>query len=369
VYLENKMTDINTAHTDSNRVFDEFSPKKLILQVQSSGVYIISKWKIILLFAIIAGLAGAANSYFKKPTYVAEITFALDEGAAQSAKTDYSQLSEQLGISTVLDAGGVFSSMTNIVELIQSRLLIEKTLRSSVSIDGKSLVYADFFLDSLHYRDKWMKGSPYSRLNFLSEKKDKEEKLFESAIIRNIYETVISQNIKIDKKGKGTTIISVICLSQNELFSKYFLEALIAEVTRYYIEIKTQRAKNNVTFLQNRTDSIRNAFNSALYGRASFADAHVNPIRQITSVSGEKQQTDVQILRTTYIDLVRSLESAKTTLMRETPLIQYIDVPILPLKMNLGGILKNFLIFFFLGGFLTSVFLLLYKIYRYIILN
>lgn len=354
---------------DSNRVFDEFSPKKLIILVQRSGSYIFSKWLIILIVAILFGTAGAIRSYLKKPLYNAEITFALDEGAGQSAKNDYSQLSEQLGIETVLDAGGVFSSPTNIVELMQSRLLIEKTLRSTINIHGKPLVYGDFFLDSLDFRNKWMKGSPYYKLHFLSPKKDTPEILFENNIIRNIYETLITKNILVDKKGKGTSIISVSCISENELFSKYFLEALINEVTQFYIETKIHRAKINVAFLQKRTDSIRNAFSGALYGRASFTDANINPIRQITIVSGEKQQTDVQILRSTYIDLVRSLESAKTTLMRETPLIQYIDLPILPLKMNSSGMMKNFIIFFLVGLFLIVVYLIVRKGIRYIVLN
>lgn len=365
------MTEITaTANPNVSHRFEEFSPKKFILQIQHSVTYIASKWKTILFIALLFGIAGAVYSFLKKPTYTAEITFALDEEAVQLPKSGYSQLNEQLGIGTSSEMeGSVFSSMTNIAELMQSRLLIEKTLRNTVNVDGRNLVFADFFLDSLDYRNKWMKGSSYYRTNFISQKKDKREILFDNNIIRNIYEKLINQYIKIDKKGKGTSIISVTCTSQNELFSKYFLEALIDAVTRYYIEVKTEHAKMNVDFLQNRTDSMRNAFNGALYGKAAFADAHINPNRQIMSVSGEKQQTDVQILRTSYTDLVRSLELAKTTLMRETPLIQYIDIPILPLRINTSSAVKNFLIFFLIGGFIESLYLLINKIYQYIILH
>ncbi len=354
---------------DSNRVIEEFSPKKLIILVQRSGSYILSKWMIILIVAILFGIVGSIRSYLKKGVYTAEITFALDEGAGQSAKNSYAQISEQLGLETVLDAGGVFSSPTNIVELMQSRLLIEKTLRSTVNSNGKTLVFADFFLDSLDYRDKWMKGSPYHNLDFLSQKKEAAESLYENNIISNIYATLLTKNLSVDKKGKGTSIIAVSCVSENELFSKYFLEALINAVTQYYIEIKTQRAQINVQFLQKRTDSIRNAFSGALYSKAGFNDNNINAVRQVSTVSGEKQQTDVQILKTTYVDLVRSLESAKTTLMRETPLIQYIDLPILPLKMTGSGTIKNFIIFFMIGLFLTVVYFLIRKGIRYILLS
>lgn len=350
--------------TGSSQVFDEFSPRKLVVLGQHSGAYLFSKWKTILLVALLFGLGGYIRSYLKKPTYVAEITFALDEGAGQSTKSEYSQLSEQLGIETILNAGGVFSSPTNILELMQSRLLIEKTLRDSVSIAGKQIIFANFFLDSLDYRDKWLKGQ---QLNFSSVKKDTNEVLFESKVIRDIYQNLITQNIGVDKKGKGTSIISVSCTSESQLFSKFFLEALINKVTQYYIETKTLRSKINVAFLQKRTDSIKNAFSGALFGRAAFTDANINAVRQISTVSGEKQQTDVQILKTTYVDLVRSLEAAKSTLMRETPLIQYLDLPILPLKANSSGPLKNFIVFFIIGAFLIIFYLTVKKGLQYIV--
>ncbi|MEO6231966.1 MAG: Wzz/FepE/Etk N-terminal domain-containing protein [Ferruginibacter sp.] len=363
------MTEETIISTSDNRVFDEFSPKKLIVLVQHSFSYILSKWLVIVLVALLFGIGGLLRSYFKKPTYVAEITFALDEGAGQSAKSNYSQLSEQLGLDNMLEAGGVFSSATNIVELMQSRLLVEKTLRETVNINGKPIVFADLFLDSLDYRDKWMKGSAYYKMDFKAVKKDTNHVLFENRIFRNIYETIISENIGVDKKGKGTTIISVSCTSESELFSKYFLEALINKVTQYYIETKTLRAKTNVEFLQKRTDSIKSAFSGALFGKAAFTDANINAVRQISTVSGEKQQTDVQILRTTYVDLVRSLESAKTTLMRETPLIQYLDIPILPLKMTRSSGMKNFIIFFMLGAFIIIFYLVVKKGISYILQN
>ena len=170
------MSTLNTTSPESARVFDEFSPKKLVLQVQSAGRYLLSRWWKILGFGLLLGIAGVAYTFTKKPTYVAEITFALDEGAALSSKNDLSNIAEQLGLVTSMEAGGVFSSITNIGELMRSRMMIEKTLKTSVNIDGKQLLFADFFLDSLNYRDKWMKGSPYYKINFTAPPKDKKGK-------------------------------------------------------------------------------------------------------------------------------------------------------------------------------------------------
>ncbi len=361
------MIENTSTQQDTNRVFDEFSPKKLILQIQSTGSYILSKWIIILLVAVVFGITGYIYVASKNSTYVAEITFAMDEGASQSARSDFAQLSEQLGMGQVLEAGGIFSSTTNIVELMRSRLLIEKTLRSTVTINGRSLLFADFFLDSLNYREKWLGDTSGHKLNLNAVKKSRQDSLFENNIIRNIYQVLTTQNIKIDTKGKGTSIISVTCTTENELFSKYFLEALIDKVISFYIDNKTQRAKLDVAFLQHRTDSIKNVFTGSLYGKAAFTDANINSVRQVGTVSGDRQLVDIQIQKTTYADLFRSLEIAKTTLMKETPLIQYIDFPILPLKMNSPGPLKMAILLFIVGCFITLLLLLLFKIYRHFI--
>lgn len=336
-----------------NRVFDEFSPKKAILQTRYLALYIGSKWLTIIVVSLLFGAAGYLYTHLKKPQYFAEITFALDEGASSQSKSPAALIQEKLGIEVESEAGGVFSSMSNIVELIKSRLLIEKTLKSSVTIKGKKLVFADFFLDSLDYRDKWIKDRPNHQLNFKSYSANSTEGLLTNSVINNMYDVLVNKYLSITTKGDGTTIISVTCISENELFSKYFLEALLNEVTEYYIETKTQRSKINLAFLQRKTDSVKTAYYNTMYNRASFADSHSNPSRQIATVYRDKQLTDVQILRTSYSDLVKSLDAAKNSLLKDTPLFQFLDTPILPLKKFNSNPLLSFLMFAIVGACLT----------------
>lgn len=353
---------METATYNTQQFNDDFSPKRFLQQVSSIIRYLLSKWLIIVSVGIGFGILGAIYASSKNTTYQSEISFALEEEATQKAKNGFVEMGEELGLgSSSIDASGaLFGRMTNIVELMQSRLLIEKTLRSTVTIYGKPIIFANFFLDSLDdYRNKWLKDAPYYNLKFNTNS----DTIYQSGIIRNIHETLISKYIKITQKGKGTTLISVSCNTENELFSKYFLEKLVKEVTTFYTDIKTQRAKTNLAFIEKRMDSIRPAYSGALHGRAAFMDAHVNPVRQIAVVSTEKQQTDVQILKSSYIELSRSLEAAKIALVKDTPLIQYLDMPILPLKTTGGGsMVKYFLILFFLGVFVTAGFLFVKKV-------
>jgi LPS O-antigen subunit length determinant protein (WzzB/FepE family) len=219
-------------------------------------------------------------------------------------------------------------------------------------------------VDSLEYRAKWLRGAANDRPDFNAVKKSKDDQLLQNRLLLMMYEKLRTENIIIDKKGKETTILSVACMSTNENFSKYFLETFIDQVTAYYVDIKTERAKKNLEFIQKRTDSMRAAYQSTLYGRAVTSDANTNPNFQVTLVPQENQQTDVQILKAAYSELARSQEAAKTTLNRSTPLIQYLDRPTLPLRMNTSKRWLSFMLGLLGGMLLTSLFLLLRRAYR-----
>ncbi|MBA4167744.1 MAG: hypothetical protein H0X41_09425 [Chitinophagaceae bacterium] len=349
-------------YQEPNRRFDQLSVAKLIVRVRQVRHLLLVRWGRIIGFGILFSLACSAYFYFKDPVYPAEVSFVLDEQSSEIARADFSDLPAGLGLRQTVDpSGSVFSTLNNVVELISSRMLIEKTLKSQVSVNGKSLVLADFFLDSLDYRTKWINDPKYAHLNFRSDTADAARTLYINSLLGRMYDLLNKKIITIEKKGKGTSIIGVTCTSKNELFSKYFIEALIRNTEQYYTETKTQRAKINLEFIRRRTDSVKAVYNAALYGKAVFTDANVNPGRQVAIVSGEKQQTDILILRTAYIELARTMESAKTSLSRDTPLFQYLDTPVLPLKKIAPPLLIYFFIFFIAGIMISSLYLLFNK--------
>ena len=93
--------------------------------------------------------------------------------------------------------------------------------------------------------------------------------------------------------------------------------------------------------LQRQVDSVRNALNGAIIGVANETDNvyNLNPAFNIKGAPSKKKQIDVQANTSILTNLVVQLELAKITLRKETPLIQLIDRPILPLdKEQLGKV-------------------------------
>jgi hypothetical protein len=126
-------------------------------------------------------------------------------------------------------------------------------------------------------------------------------------------------------------------------------------VSDFYVQTKTERAAKNVAILQHQTDSVRRMLNAAISGVAISADVNPNPnpSLQTLHVPSLRRQVDVQANTAILTELVKNLEIAKMTLLQETPLIQVIDKPILPLEKDRVGKLKGVILGGIIGGFLT----------------
>ena len=117
----------NTSQIDN----DEISLKELVLKIKEWYQFLLTKWKLIVLAGIIGGLIGFTYAYFQKPTYKAVLTFALEEDKGGGA-SGLGGLASQFGFDIGGSGGGAFAG-SNLIELMKSRLLVEKTLLNPIN--------------------------------------------------------------------------------------------------------------------------------------------------------------------------------------------------------------------------------------------
>jgi len=141
---------------------------------------------------------------------------------------------------------------------------------------------------------------------------------------------------------------------------------LLKETSDFYIETKSKKARLNVDILQRQADSIRSELNSAITGVATTSDNvyNLNPALNVKRTPSIRRQVDVQANTAILTQLVAQLEMAKVGLRKETPLVQLIDRPILPLEKDKVGRLKSLILGGFLAGFLTVLYLVFGQLYR-----
>lgn len=330
---------------------DEISLKELVQKAGAWFAYFKSQWKIIFLAGLIGGLLGLGYAFLKRPIYTAKLSFALEEKGNISS-SGLATVAAQFGLSGIGGSdGGVFSG-GNMIELLKSRFLIEKTLLSTVSINGKSDLLINRYIRFNKLDKAWAKKINLVGLKFNSADRSTFS-LQQDSVLGIISNRLKKKNIVIAQQDKKLSIINVVFASTDEVFAKVFSEKLIETVRDFYIETKTKKSRSNVMLLQNRADSVQRELNAALYGRAQFGDQNMGLIRQQAAVPKLKQEMRVQMLGTLYGELVKNLEFAKLTLMREEPLVQIIDQPILPLPKARLGKLKGTLLGGMLFGFLS----------------
>ena len=354
-----------------NTAEDEISLKELILKIKYWYRFLLSKWIVLLAAGIIGGAIGVGYAFMQKPTYTASLSFALeDEKSGGGGLSGALGLASSLGIDLGTSAGGAFSG-ANLIELMKSRKIVEKALLNPITVNGKTQSLAQYFINFNELNKNWNEKPTLKNIVFDVDADRSKYTLQQDSILGNLYATIAGTNglLSVAQKDKKISIISIEVKSTDELFSKAFTESIAQEVSSYYIEIKSKKARQNMEILQHQTDSIRAELNGAITGVAAAADNTfgLNPAMMVRKSPGTRRQVDVQANTAILTQLVTNLEMAKVSLRKETPLIQVIDKPILPLKKDKVGKLKSLLLGGFLAGFLTALILVFKKLFATIL--
>ena len=343
---------------------DEISLKELIFKIKEWVTFFKSKWKAIIIVGTIGGLIGLTIALFENPTYKAVLTFAMEEdkGSGGGGLSGALGLASSFGIDLGGTGGGGAFAASNLSELMKSRLLVEKVLLNPINISGKTISLLEYYIQINNLRKNWIKSAALKDVQFLPGISTINFTRQQDSIVQLVYKNLIAkENLSIIQKDKKVTILSIEVNSEDELFSKIFCENLAKEVSKFYIETKSKKARINVGVLQLQVDSVKSQLNSAIMGMASEVDNvyNLNPAFNIKGAPTKKRQIDIQANTAILTNLVVQLELAKITLRKETPLIQLIDTPILPLEKAKFGKMKSII----LGGFLTGFFHILYLIF------
>lgn len=346
---------------DSNTQENEISLRELILKIKGLFHFLLKKWIVILVFALLGAALGLVNSLLSKPKYVAQLTFAVQEKGSSGG--GLAALAGQFGVN-VGGTEGIFSG-NNIIELLKSRHLIEKALLFPIKFEGKEQRLIQYYLDNVVPQKEVDSKKKLELISFPVELKRENFSRAQDSTL-NVFTIGLKANLIISKISKESSIIGVKFTSNDELFSKYLASILVDEVIKFYVQSRTEVPQNNLLKMETRADSVKQKLDYYMMKRAVDADRNVDAARQIIGVNRQKDELNIQMLSTIYAELIKNIEAVKLDIIRETPLIQIIDTPILPLEKVRLGKMKGMVIGGFLGGFLIVCYLLGGLFYRHV---
>lgn len=344
---------------------DEISLKELVGKVKEWIQYLLSQWKIIILAIIIGTCLGLAYSFTKKPIYTATLSFALEDEKGGGGLGGALGLASSFGLDLGGSGGGIFTG-SNLTELFKSRSMVEKTLLSPVNVNGKLISLAEMYIQNNEWRDKWNINPRLASVQFLPNSNSTLFTRVQDSIMGVMYQNLSNGSLSVGQKDKKISIISIDVSSTNELFAKYFCEALAKQVGNFYVDTKSKKARINMAILERQVDSIRSELNSSITGVAVANDNtfNLNPAMNVRRAPSARRQVDVQANTAILTELVKQSEMAKVTLRKETPLIQVIDKPILPLHKEKFGKVKGIILGGFLAGFIVVFGLIIRRVLK-----
>ena len=337
---------LNNPATDN----DEISLKELVLKIKEWVAYLKTKFLLIVLMGLIGGILGYTYAYFQKLTYKAVLTFALEEDKGGGG-----------------GLGGALGLASSFGIDVKSRLLVEKTLLNPVVVGNETITIAEYYIRNNKLREKWLEKPELKNIQFLPNADRSKFTLQQDSVLQSLFKALTNPKaLGILQKDKKVSITSIEVTNENEAFAKTFCENLAKETSEFYIETKSKKSRLNVEILQKQADSIRGELNGAITGVAAEMDNvyNLNPAFNVRSTPSKRRQVDVQANTAILTQLVAQLELSKVTLRKETPLIQVIDKPILPLEKEKLGKLKSLILGGFLACFLTVLYLVFGRLYK-----
>ncbi len=329
---------------------DEINLKELILKAKEWVAYLWGyKWIIILVSALGGALGFAYAKYLTKPEYTAQVTFAMEQKSGGAASA-LGGLASSLGIG---DIGGSSNSGMfggeNILMLMKSNRIIHEALKAPMQeLKGDHLLNA------------------YVKNHFSEALKEKKITLFpktfdsitstraQDSLLLLITKNIREKQLIAERADKKTTIINLEVNDQNEQWALLFSNMLVQRAIDLYMDIKVGKLYETEKELTRKRDSIRGLLDGSITTLAIETDLNSHtPLMRYKSKQAKKQ-VDVEVLKTIYGNIIQNLEMTKFQRSQEEPIIEIIDEPILPLKIEKIGKAKGTLI----GGFLTGFLLL-----------
>lgn len=341
---------------------DEISLKELLQKAGEWWRYLLTQWWKIAIVGFLGGVIGFVYASKQPVTYTAKTTFVVEDGkSGASGLGGLASLAGQFSVDMGGGSGGGLLSGDNILLYFKSSSLAREVLLTKYdSSSNQSL--ADVYATVYHLKESWGKNEKIGKVYFPPAGLNKGYTRMQDSLLQGMISSIIKTQFTVGKTDKKAGFIDVTTTMQNEALAKVYCERIVQLAVEKYVGIKTQRQKATVDKLQARVDSIANLLRQKTVSGASLQTSSstmdINPLYKTgTAVAVETTVRDKTMLATIFASITQNLEMAKFTLSQETPVIQIVDAPILPLNKDKMSRLKTAILFSFGFAFILIFFL------------
>lgn len=302
----------------------------------------LQQWKWVGLAAVTGLMAGLAYYWFTPVTYTARTSFVVEDSKTSGGML--SALAGQFGfdLGSMSGGSGVLAG-DNVLELLKSRSLIKSTLLTSFDKGAETL--ADRYAASKGWTEKWAGSKKVGyTVRFIT---GKQKSRIEDSLLQVMVKEIVEKDLAVAKPDRKLGFFEMSVTMRDEELGFHFSQRLLKAATAFYIETRTRRLTTNVARLQAKADTLERLLNRKTYTAAASGKMliDINPIYTAPDAVAEISSRDKMVQSTIYAEVMKNLEVSKMALIQETPTVQVVDAPELPLKKNKAKLLSSLLLF------------------------
>ena len=337
---------------------EEIEVSELLKSVVNTIKFLKSKLIIILIVVTLFALLGIAYSSIKRPVYIAEMTFST-ESESTSSLGMYASIAAQFGMD-IGGANGAFEG-DNLIELLKSNNIVRRTLLSQNPISNELMI--ERYIITNKMKRKLDESNETKNINFKQDLTSPHR--VEDSVLNIVYDIIVKTQLDVNRKDKKLNYVVITMKDKDENFAKNFIELLAKNAIEYYVQYKSKKAKDNLSLISIKTDSVRNILYGSMQSINQVSDAQlINVVRQTPKFENQKNQVNIQAHTALYAELLKQLGLAQIAAQKQTPLIQIIDKPRLPLEVSKMGRITAAFLFGFLGCILICSYLIVVNWYK-----
>lgn len=321
---------------------------------------VVRKWWLFLIIGLAGGLIGYLYAYVQKTQYQSYLSFALDEGGTEGGGSAALGLAAQFGIS-LGGSQNVFEG-DNILDIIESRRMIEGTLLSVDTFDNKPTTLIEFYLQNERQNNGDKKKA--NIVHFAPHQPRSSFSYQQDSLLYNTYLSFKQKHIIARRPDKRLNIYEVMVTSPNEKFSKVFTDKLIASTNDFYTEIRSKKAGETLQILEKRVPDMKHKLDASIENKASIQDANLNTPFASAEVPLLRQQSNAEVYSGAYAEMFKNLEVARFQYLQSIPLLQIIDAANYPMEKIKPGKLKTAVVCSVLAAFIFLVLFIIVSFFK-----
>lgn len=326
----------------------ESTLKDVFLRIRDYKNELKRKLVLIISVVILFSLIGYIYSINQEDKYVATLSFIVEGDEDGLNFSSFAGMSSQFG----LDFGGGSSSFSqqNVIELLKSRKIVEESLKKEYTISAKRYSLLEHYI----INNNIIEDS--SEIKF--------DGIYNDSITNIVWRQIIDNKLEVLYQNDEANILNLNYSSVSSQFAKYFTESLIDEMTGMYSSYQTEKIRFSLNNLKSRSDSVFSELQRSERNLARIKDRNTRVITASGRLDEIRYMRQVQVLNTMYLELIKNTEAVKMNLLNETPIIQIVDTPILPLSTVKRAFMFWVTIFSFLGFSIISFIIIIRKLVK-----